>query len=216
MIAKSKLVAPNKGLSRKTAPSCELPFGFSGQPFPRPRGISFSVFVSYVHHWVVLSTVEIAPWPCRMLPVRAGYVRPPLEVIVKGDGMIRGRKDHRSRNQIFGRRAGKVLSLGLAFCHGNVFRSAHESRKFLIRHIGLVHPKCINVNAVDGPGIAGCLHSHYVHSRWVLSAHREFTTRNPDHAFRRLGDGGAGVGTGRKESSDGVGGMGSGAAISDP
>src|SRR5262252_182243 len=197
--ARPKLVAPNKRLSGKAAASRELPFCFRGQSLPGPLGIRFGVFVSHVHHRVVFSAVEIASWPCRMSPTRSRHVQPPLVVIVEGDRMIRRREDYCARNEIFRRCPGKVLGLWLAFRHRVVFRGEHESRKFLIGHIGLFHPKRVDIDAVNGPGIASCLHSYFIHSRWILSAHREFTTWNPSHTFRRLGSGGSGVGTSRKK-----------------
>ncbi len=120
-----------------------------------------------------------------MPPVRTVNIRPPLKVISQGNGAVGRRENHRTCDKIFRRRPRLILRPGFAFRNSDISRGLYEFRKFRIGDIGSVHPKPIDVNAVDRPRINGGLHADGIFRWGVLCPHGKLTARDPGHSRRR-------------------------------
>src|SRR6185436_7542717 len=148
--AYAELFAPDEWFTGATAARGKLPFSFRRQTFAGPLRIGLGVFVSDVHDGIILFALEIAVWSQWMLPVRAGHVTPPLKMIVERHRMSGRRENHRTGDQIFRRRAGKVFSFRSSLGYGDVSGSFHEFSELLVGDIGPVHEEAVDINAMNG------------------------------------------------------------------
>src|SRR4051812_38961261 len=76
-----ELVTPGKFGAVEPAARGELPFGLGRQVFAGPLCIGKRIAESHVHDGMIVESVDVAPWPIRMPPVRALQERPPLAVV---------------------------------------------------------------------------------------------------------------------------------------
>src|SRR5262249_52452769 len=137
----TEFVAPDERLARAAAPRRELPFGFGRQTLTGPLRVSFGIFVSDVHHRIIVFALEVAPGPERMAPVCSRDIAPPLQVIVERNWMIGRRKNHGTGNQILRWCAREILGPRRALGHRYVIRRLHERGKFSIGDVSLVYEK---------------------------------------------------------------------------
>src|SRR5690348_10214364 len=98
--------------------------------------------------------------------------------------MVGWRKNHRARNEILGWRAGELLCPRLSLRYRHVTGRLNEFGKFSVCDVSLVHEETIDVNTMNRPRIFGRFHPNFVRVRRVVRAHRELSSRNPDHSFR--------------------------------
>ncbi len=135
--------------------------------------------------------MSISPLP------RARHIGPPFEIIVECDRMIGRSKNHRTGNKAFRRSARIILRARLSLSYGYISSRLYELLGLAIGDIGRVHEESVDVDAVYGPGIVRRLYADIIHVWRILRAHRELATRNPDHAWRRLGRRACRIGNGR-------------------
>src|SRR5206468_6677881 len=116
-------------------------------------------------------------------PVRSFHIGPPSIMIVECDFAIGRRENDSACYKIFSRRSWKFFLRGGAFSDRDVTSRLNKLLELPIRHWSRIHPEAIYANAMNRPGIIR-RHRHFVAAFAVYNgAHREFATRNPDHAF---------------------------------
>src|SRR5215475_15233122 len=118
-----------------------------------------------------------------MAPVGSFHVRPPLKVVVEGDGMTRRRKNNGAGHQVLRRRPGKVFSSRGALRDGYVSGGLYEFAELGIRNIRLVHVEPVYVNTMDRTRIRCGLHANLIHVWRVVCAHGKFSSGNPEHVL---------------------------------
>src|SRR5580704_11616578 len=179
-----EFLTPNKGLPGKSSTRSEFPFRFGGQSLMGPFCIGFGVSVCNLDHGIVFFSLNGALGSGWVSPVRAGYVIPPLKVIIQRNRMVRRGKDHAARDKIFRRCPRKIFGTRSTFGNRDVPSSFHELAELPVGYVSLVHEKTVYIDSVDGPRVAGGLHPHHIHVWRILRAHRKFAAWNPDHPAR--------------------------------
>jgi len=92
-------------------------------------------------------------------------------MIVERNWMIGRRENHRTGDQIFRRRAGKVFSFRSSLGYGDVSGSFHEFSELRIRHVSLIHEETVDIDAMNGSRILGGFHADFIHVGWIVGAH---------------------------------------------
>src|ERR1700733_1765917 len=90
----AELIAPDIWLTCKAAASSELPFSFRGKTLTCPFRVGKSILIGDVDRGVVPFTDDAGLRAEGMTPICAGYIGPPLKVVVEGDGMVWRSKDY--------------------------------------------------------------------------------------------------------------------------
>ena len=117
-------------------------------------------------------------------------------MIVEAHGVIRGREADRAGDEIFRRSGGKFFFSRSAFGDGDVAGGFDELFELFVGDFGGVHPEWVDVNAMDGEGVASRPRKSAKGIGLSGSAHGEFAAGNPDHAFGGGSWGLVGVGDG--------------------
>src|SRR5215831_10666519 len=123
----------------------------------------------------IMSTVfDVALRSLRMAPVRSLHITPPLKMIVQSYRTVGRREDDRARYEILRRRARKILRPRRPLGDRHVLGRVHEARELLVRDLGLVHPKTLDVHPMPGLRV-----------RELIGAHPKLAVGYPDHTVRR-------------------------------
>ena len=122
--------------------------------------------------------------PARVAPIGARHVTPPAQGVVEGNGFARRRKYHGAGHQLIGRRAGIVLRAGFALGESDVARGRDKARKLGIGHLGAIHPKRRDSDAMHGTGVVHGFVATAEIGAGIGAAHGKFSAGDPDHATR--------------------------------
>src|ERR1700722_895632 len=90
----AEVIAPDIWLTCKAAASGELPFSFRRKTLTCPFRVGKSIFIGDVDRGIVPFTDDAGLRTEGMTPICAGYIGPPLKVVVEGDGMIWRSEDY--------------------------------------------------------------------------------------------------------------------------
>src|SRR5580704_17053992 len=104
-------------------------------------------------------------------------------MIVKLHGVIWGRKDDATGNQIFKWSTREIQRVRCALRYSHVASRFDELGKLVVGHVRFVHPEAIYIDAVDGPRVGGSVHAGFGGGWRVHRAHGKFSARNPDHSM---------------------------------
>ena len=182
--ARLELVAPGVALPGQSAPGRKLPFGLRREPFAGPLRVGHGVGISHMHDGIVRTAFQVGLGALGMPPVGAFFIPPPEQEVVQVH-RPRGWREHRgSRHQVLQRRRRELLPGRRNFRDGFVAGGRHEFFELGIGDLGLIHPKAVHVNPVDGlgvPGQPGATAEGFVRR---IAAHGKLAAGDPHHPFR--------------------------------
>src|SRR5215472_14218702 len=124
---------------------------------------------------MVHAVLDVGARAFRMLPVCAGHVTPPLELITERHGVVRSSKNNSTGYQVFFGCSGEVLRAWRNLCDCDVALRLHKCSKLGIGDTYLVHPETVDVNPMPGPS---------VRHGGIVAAHPKLASRYPDHIRR--------------------------------
>src|SRR5262249_3297567 len=131
---RSRPFAPRVSRAVEPAASGEFPFGFDGQFFSCPGGVGARIVVSDVNDRVVIATLDATAGTLRMLPIRPGYVFPPLPIVAQVYRTRRLSKHGRAWHQQRGVGIRVHGGIGRTLAGRDVARRANEFTKLRVRH----------------------------------------------------------------------------------
>src|SRR5262245_43690048 len=179
-----KIIAPGIELTGQAAACSEFPLGLGWQTFAGPLCVRHRVIICDLHDRIIFSTLDVAFGAFRMTPVRAFLITPPYVMVVQGNRSGCRSEHSRTRDEIFGKRAGVLCGGGCAFGNCYVASCGDEFSKLFVSQFRSIHPEPVDINPMDGR----CIASHAGHATKRLAfnrtAHRELATWNPYHSSR--------------------------------
>ena len=170
-----ELVTPAIDLPFEPSARGVLPFRFGREVLAGPGGVGASVFEGDVGDGVQLASVKRAAGAFRVLPVGAGYPRPPVADVGEVDRTCAAREHEGSRHEQLGDRIRVVGGIGRLLGPGDVVGCPDEASKLGDGDRVLVDPE-----AVDGDPMNRSLLLIE-----VGGAHEELAPRDPAHALGR-------------------------------
>src|SRR5215469_7292965 len=158
---------PRKRLARKSAPGRRLPLGLSGQALSRPVRIGERILVCDVNNGILSPSFQIADRSFWMSPVRPFDVRPPLQIIVERNLVLRRRENDGARNQVLRRSSRIIFSPRLSLRDRDISGCSDEFGELIIGDVGSVHPEAIDINPMNRTGIGSAVHRCSIFSRRI-------------------------------------------------